>query len=504
MAGRTPVLHLGLSALDAVPSPGLSIRYWLRSEPHAASAFVALSRPSPTPDAVARRETGTRVARLSSVLTAAPGPCLRSGAARRQPDRAAPPHRRAHRRAVPSKPTEDPFVRAGTYEIQATPSRVALWSRSRRLGLVLAALAPRAYRFDEFVRAAAWDPDALAPSWDGSDSEASSRTSCSGCSATAISLRHCDVHGRAACLRDAARNARSSIPLYRRAPTCTFIGFNRTCSSLWRYAIRSSRRASATDGSNHRGRPHEAPAAAPTSTIALSMRGSSATAVIPRDGRAGGGLGSCARRRLPATGRSNRARERRSLFPRTGESAAASGALGPGRPALASARHDRGPNPAPRRGRAGRAGVRSGSQPDAHTHTCAEEPAEVPQSSGSLVLTGLTVSPPVQPAPASRMLASRREALDAQATAPLMVRERGLAVAGSGSRAGGEGRRRRRDEPRGSRSRRRYSTGPSACARYAYGRSATLTDETHRTRNYAATTQRRYVIRCPAREQRTT
>ena len=84
-------------------------------------------------------------------------------------------HRRTDGRIevlFPSKPTEDPFVRAGTYEIQATPSRVAfVVAEPDGSGLVLAALAPRAYRFDEFVRAAAWDPDALAPSWDGSDSE---------------------------------------------------------------------------------------------------------------------------------------------------------------------------------------------------------------------------------------------------------------------------------------------------------------------------------------------
>jgi len=84
-------------------------------------------------------------------------------------------HRRTDGRIdvlFPSKPDEDPFVRAGTYEIQATPSRVAfVVAEPDGSGLVLAALAPRAYRFDEFVRAAAWNPDALAPSWDGSDGE---------------------------------------------------------------------------------------------------------------------------------------------------------------------------------------------------------------------------------------------------------------------------------------------------------------------------------------------
>src|SRR3989475_4932307 len=84
-------------------------------------------------------------------------------------------HRRTDGRIevlFPGKPNEDPFVRVGTYEIQATPSRVAfVVAEPDGPGLVLAALAPRDYRFDEVVRAAAGDPDALAPSWDGSDGE---------------------------------------------------------------------------------------------------------------------------------------------------------------------------------------------------------------------------------------------------------------------------------------------------------------------------------------------
>ena len=36
-------------------------------------------------------------------------------------------------------------------------------------GLVLAAVSPSSYRFDEFVRVADWNPDALAPSWQGAD-----------------------------------------------------------------------------------------------------------------------------------------------------------------------------------------------------------------------------------------------------------------------------------------------------------------------------------------------
>jgi len=84
-------------------------------------------------------------------------------------------HRRTDGRIdvlFPGKPSEDVFVRAGTYEIQATSDHVAfVVAEPDGSGLVLAALAPRAYRFDEFVRAAAWNPEALAPAWNGSDGD---------------------------------------------------------------------------------------------------------------------------------------------------------------------------------------------------------------------------------------------------------------------------------------------------------------------------------------------
>src|SRR5207247_1706226 len=74
-------------------------------------------------------------------------------------------HRRTDGRIevlFPGKPNEAPFVRAGTYEIQATPSRVAfVVAEPDGSGLVLAALAPTAYRLDEFVRAARWHPPRL-------------------------------------------------------------------------------------------------------------------------------------------------------------------------------------------------------------------------------------------------------------------------------------------------------------------------------------------------------
>src|SRR5207245_41094 len=111
------------------------------------------------------------------------------------------------------------------------------------------------------------------------------------------------------------------------------------------------------DGRFHqRGRrPDGEPTAAPTRTIALSMRGSSATAAIPRDGRAGGGGGTGFARKTPTP---------------------------------------RNPPIEPR--------------------------------------------PPAQPALRSRRAGSQRDVLTVQVSAPAMARERGLAVAGSGSRAGGE------------------------------------------------------------------
>src|SRR6267378_2610179 len=320
-------------------------------------------------------------------------------------------HRRTDGRIdvlFPSKPTEDPFVRAGTYEIQATPSRVTfVVAEPDGSGLVLAALAPRAYRFDEFARAAAWDPDALAPSWGGSDSEGVLSDIVQRMLGDGYFNYDIATYTVAPPVYAMEQDTAVQYPLYPSCTDCTFIGFQQNvfeslvlCDPFFSPCIGDGR-------FHHRGRPHEAPAAAPTSTIALSMRGSSATAVVPRE------RASLPLRAVP---------------------------LGPGRPALASAPA----RPAvPTRRRVVGAPVEPASgRVVSLTLTptrVRDEPAEAPQSSGSLVLTGLTLSPPVQPAPASRTLASRREALDAQATAPLMVRERGLAVAGSGSRAGGEG-----------------------------------------------------------------
>lgn len=84
-------------------------------------------------------------------------------------------HRRTDGRIevlFPGNPGDDPYVRAGTYEIGDAGNRESfVVAEPDGTGLILAALSPASYRFDEFVRTAAWDPDALAPSWSGADAE---------------------------------------------------------------------------------------------------------------------------------------------------------------------------------------------------------------------------------------------------------------------------------------------------------------------------------------------
>jgi len=309
-------------------------------------------------------------------------------------------HRRTDGRIevlFPSKPNEDAFVRAGTYEIQATPSRVAfVVAEPDGSGLVLAALAPRAYRFDEFVRAAAWDPAALAPSWDGSDGE--------GILSDIVQRMLGDGYFNYdiatytvappvyAMQQDTGVQSPVQSPLYPTCTDCTFIGVQQNvfeslvlCDPFFSPCIGDGR-------FHHGGRRHEAPPAAPTSTIALSMRGSSAVALIPRDGRARGGTGFARKASTPAS---------RPIEPRARAT--------PGRVVSLTLTPTR---------------VR-------------EEPADAPRTTGSIVLTGLTVSPPPVQARPARPPVSRREALASQVIAPTMVRERGLAVASGRVSSGG-------------------------------------------------------------------
>lgn len=86
-------------------------------------------------------------------------------------------HRRTDGRIevlFPKNPDTDPFVRAGTYEIRGRDDQAA-WvvAEPDGSGMVLAALSPDPLRFDEFVRAAAWDSAALVPTWSGADAAGS-------------------------------------------------------------------------------------------------------------------------------------------------------------------------------------------------------------------------------------------------------------------------------------------------------------------------------------------
>ena len=353
-------------------------------------------------------------------------------------------HRRTDGRIdvlFPSKPDEDPFVRAGTYEIQATPSRVAfVVAEPDGSGLVLAALAPSTYRFDEFVRAAVWDPAALAPSWDGSDGEGVLSDIVQRMLGDGYFNYDIATYTVAPPVYAMQQDTATQYPMYPTCTDCTFIGFQENvfeslvlCDPFFSPCIGDGRL-------HHRGRrPPEAPAVEPTRTIALSMRGSSATNVIPRDGKAGHATGFV--RKVPSPG--NRPIEPRAraplLAPRERASLPVRAVpLGPGRAVLASTPLR--PAVPTRRRSVSAPAERAPGRVVSLTLTptrVPDEAVEGPRSSGSVVLTGLTVSPPTQPAAPSRTLVSRREALAVQATAPMVVRERGLAVAGGASPAGG-------------------------------------------------------------------
>ncbi len=310
-------------------------------------------------------------------------------------------HRRTDGRIevlFPGKPNEDPFVRTGTYEIQATPSRVAfVVAEPDGSGLVLAALAPRDYRFDEFVRAAAWDPDALAPSWDGSDGEGVLSDIVQRMLGDGYFNYDIAAYTVAPPVYAMQPDTGAQYPMYPTCTDCAFIGFQQNvfdsfalCDPFFSPCI--------GDGRFHHVRKTPTPGNPPIEPRAR------APLVVPRE-RAGLPI-----RAVP---------------------------LGPGRGVLASAARPTVPT---------RRRIVSASAEPAPGRVVSltltptrvqEEPAEAPRSSGSLVLTGLTVSPPVQPAPRSRTAGSQRDVLAVQASAPVMARERGLAVAGSGSRTGG-------------------------------------------------------------------
>jgi len=73
----------------------------------------------------------------------------------------------------PGDPSSDPHATPGTYELQRAGDQPAFAAAEPAgAGLVFAALSPAPFRFAEFLRAGAWNPDALVASWTGADPEA--------------------------------------------------------------------------------------------------------------------------------------------------------------------------------------------------------------------------------------------------------------------------------------------------------------------------------------------
>jgi len=137
-------------------------------------ALLLQSQVAPTPVAAP--------ARVVRVWLGSPSPLARGAAVRvyveaGQDGNLIVLHRRTDGRIevlFPKNPDTDPFVRAGTYEIRGGEDRAA-WvvAEPDGTGMVLAALSPDPLRFDEFVRAAAWDSTALVPTWSDVDATGS-------------------------------------------------------------------------------------------------------------------------------------------------------------------------------------------------------------------------------------------------------------------------------------------------------------------------------------------
>lgn len=350
-------------------------------------------------------------------------------------------HRRTDGRIevlFPASPKDDPYVRAGTYEIQATRDRVAfVVAEPDGSGLVLAALAPTAYRFDEFVRAAAWNPDALAPSWSGSDGEGSLSDIVQRMLGDGYFNYDIATYTVAPPAYAMAQDTGVTYPPapYATCTDCTFIGYQENvyeplalCDALFAPCL------SGRGFRHHRRAGGETAAAPPTSTIALSMRGSASTAVIPQNGRAAGGFV----RKAPASS------------PPIEPRARAAGAsirpipLTPGRPVVARA-------PAPPAVPARRRIISAPADPTptqvvrlALTSTpVQDETDEAPRRTGTIALTGLTVTPPAAAARAdrpARLAPAPREATPVAVREPAVAqappRTRSVAVAEVGGRAG--------------------------------------------------------------------
>lgn len=348
-------------------------------------------------------------------------------------------HRRTDGRIevlFPSTPKDDPYVRAGTYEIQATADRVAfVVAEPDGSGLVLAALAPASYRFDEFVREATWNPDALAPSWSGSDGEGVLSDIVQRMLGDGYFNYDIATYTVAPPVYAMQQDpAPSPAPMYPSCTDCTFIGFQENvfeplalCDAFFSPCVDAHFR--------HFARHEAAPGSAPTSTIVLAMRGSFSQALIPQNGRGPGGPGGAASpggfvRKGSASGGA-------AIGPRGRVPAAVP--LGPGHRPIAGASALR--DAASRRRIASSPAAAAAPQVLRLTLSptaAPDEPDRAPPltNTGTIVLTGLAVTR--APAPerydAVERMATRAGQVEAQ------PRSRALAIAGGSSGAGAMGR----------------------------------------------------------------
>ena len=354
-------------------------------------------------------------------------------------------HRRTDGRVdvlFPGNPSEDAYVRAGTYEIQATADRVAfVVAEPDGSGLVLAALAPARYRFDEFVREAAWNPDQLAPSWNGADGEGVLSDIVQrmlGDGYFNYDIATYSVAAPAPPLYAMQQDSTAApYPMYPTCTDCTFIGFQENvfeplalCDAFFAPCLGAHFR--------HFRQPSDAPASPTTRVLALSMGGSPGSAVIPQNGRAPVAPGG------PHTpGRFVR-KDSAPMIPTIGTRprgrAPVAIPLGPGRPAVA-----RPPAAAVATRRRVSATIGSARLQVVRltlSPTARDEPAAVPNT-GSTVLTGLTVTRTMTPELERRergdAVASRARASLVQQEAPPgapLPRTHAAAVAGGNTGAG--------------------------------------------------------------------
>lgn len=341
-------------------------------------------------------------------------------------------HRRTDGRIevlFPVNPSDDPVVRAGTYEIQATPppSRVAfVVAEPDGSGLVLAALTAKTYRFDEFVRAAAWSPDALASSWNGADGEGVLSDIVQRMLGDGYFNYDIATYTVAPAIYAAQQDTGLGpppppppYPVYPTCTDCTFIGYQENvfesaflCDPFFATCLGDGRFGHA----RHRRDQPSTPSPA-TRTIALAMRGPPSASLIPKNGRA-----------APATSAAIGPRSRAAVM------VSRPVALGPGQPAVARA-----PAVVTVRRRVDTATpttpvqvVRLALSP----MRVRAEPEDAPQNTQPVALTGLVVTP--RP-PRSTAQTPARPATPVPegiaAPAAAMPRARGLAMASGGGAA---------------------------------------------------------------------